>query len=87
MIERLEKISTELFRNALKTYHLKDLITHKRAATNSLVEILSLYPNKGVGFHIFKKGWTPGLHYELKRAEFKVIWASFSLTNMDIIME
>ena len=36
MIERLEKISAELFKNALKTYHLKDLLTHKRATSNSL---------------------------------------------------
>jgi hypothetical protein len=33
---------------------------------------LSLFPNKGVGFNIYKKAWTPGMYYEIKRASFKV---------------
>ena len=31
-----------------------------------------MFPNKGVGFHIFKKNWTPGLYYSINRAVFKV---------------
>jgi hypothetical protein len=72
MIERLEKISAELFKNALKTYTIKDVLTHKRAHANNVPELLGLYPNKGVGFYIHKKGWASGLHYEVRRAVYKV---------------
>jgi len=61
MIERLEKISAELFKNALKTYTAKDVLTNKRASSNSLTEMLALYPNKGVGFFIRRKNWTEGI--------------------------
>jgi hypothetical protein len=37
MIEKLEKISTEIFQQSLKTYKLKDIIVHKRAHALNLV--------------------------------------------------
>lgn len=72
MIERLEKISAELFKNALKTYTAKDVLTHKRAHALNVPEMLSLYPNHGVGFIIRKKDWAKGIHYEIRRAVYKV---------------
>jgi hypothetical protein len=33
---------------------------------------MSLYPNKGVGFFIRKKNWVEGVHYEVRRAVYKV---------------
>lgn len=73
MIERLEKISAELFKNALKTYTAKDVLTHKRAHALNVPEMLSLYPNHGVGFIIRKKDWVKGIHYEVRRAVYKVL--------------
>lgn len=72
MIERLEKISAEMFKNALKTYTLKDVLTHKRAHAINVPEMLSLYPNQGVGFQVRKKEWVPDVHYEIRRAVYKV---------------
>jgi hypothetical protein len=72
MIERLEKISAELFKNALKTYTAKDVLIHKRAHALNVPEMLSLYPNHGVGFIIRKKDWVKGIHYEVRRAVYKV---------------
>ena len=86
MIEKLEKLSADIFKAALKTYTSKDILVHKRASSNNLTEILSMFPNRGVGFHIFKKNWTPGLYYSVHRAEFKVKIIVFSHTNMDISM-
>lgn len=63
MIERLEKISAELFKNALKTYTAKEVLTHKRAHANNVPELLGLYPNRGVGFLVRKKDWVPDVHY------------------------
>lgn len=48
------------------------MLTHKRAHANNVPEMMALYPNKGLGFNIRKKEWTAGLHYEVKRAEYKV---------------
>jgi hypothetical protein len=63
MIERLEKISAEIFKNALKSYTLKNVLIHKHAHANNIPEILGLFPNKGVGFNIKKKHWPEGLKY------------------------
>lgn len=57
MIERLQKLSVKLFEESLKTYKLKDVIIHKKAKPHSLIELCSLYPNKGVGFLVWRKGW------------------------------
>lgn len=36
IIERLEKISTKMFQESLKTFHFKDVTVHKRANPHSL---------------------------------------------------
>lgn len=72
IIQRLEKISTKLFQESLKTFHLKDVIAHKKANPHTLVEMLSFYPNKGVGFQVFKKTWSPKLRIRITSAQFKV---------------
>lgn len=40
--------------------------------------MLGLFPNKGVGFNIKRKHWPEGLHYEIKRAVYKVFHLLFS---------
>ncbi len=72
MIERLEKISAEIFKNALKTFTSKDVLSHKRAHANNLSEILMMFPNRGVDFFVRKKSWSPALYYEIKRSTCKV---------------
>ena len=72
MIERLEKISTELFKNALKTYTRNDVLLHKKACVTDVPELLSLFPNKGVGFVVRKKHWREGHFWTIKRTNYKV---------------
>ena len=80
MIERLERISAEMFKNALRTYTAKDVLIHKRAHAGNVPEMLSLFPNKGVGFRVMKKHWKEGKYYEIKRAVYKVRPVAFSRT-------
>ena len=79
MIEKLEKISAEMFQQMLKTYHFKDVIVHKRAHAINALEYCSLYPNKGVGFKIRRRTWPKGMHYLLKEAHYKVILTVISV--------
>ena len=41
--------------------------------------MLGQFPNQGVGFLLRKKDWVDGIHYEIRRAVYKVIQQSFSL--------
>lgn len=66
MIEKLEKISAEMFKQMLKTYQFKDVVVHKRASHLNVLEYCSFYPNKGVGFKIRRKTWPKGHHLLLK---------------------
>ena len=53
-----------------KNFKLADVIKHKDIAYKNLYEILSLYPNKGVGFKIWRKTWK-NKYYLVDRVEFK----------------
>jgi hypothetical protein len=55
-----------MFKQMLKTYHIKDVIVHKRAQAINVPEYCSFYPNKGIGFEIRKKTWPKGMHVQLK---------------------
>ena len=78
MLEKLEKISAKLFQESLKTYHLKDLITHKRASHLSLVEKCALYPNAGVGFHVRRRNWPAKMYIRITESILKVFNQPFS---------
>ena len=62
MLERLEKISAKMFQESLKTYHFNDVIVHKRAHPNSLIEKCAMYPNSGLGFQVRRKNWPPTMY-------------------------
>ena len=49
-------------KSARKHFTLQDLIRHEKIRNKNLIEMISEYPNKGVGFRISKIYW-PENHY------------------------
>lgn len=52
----------QTIKNIYTTFSLKD-ITRQKHKSKSLIELLSMYPNKGFNFKIWQKGWPVGKYY------------------------
>lgn len=56
------KAAQNLMKGARKHFNLQDLIRHEKLQHKNLVEMISEYPNNGIGFRISKIYW-PENHY------------------------
>lgn len=57
-------------KNIYTTFSLKDVTRHKKKS-KSLIEILSIYPNKGFNFKVWQKGWPVGKYYIISHLDLK----------------
>lgn len=56
------KAAQNLLKSARKNFTLQDLIRHEKLRDKNLIEMISEYPNNGIGFRISKIYW-PENHY------------------------
>lgn len=58
-----------LVKSARKNFTLEDLIRHEKKRHKNLIEMLSEYPNHGVGFRISKMYWPENHYIKVMRVE------------------
>jgi hypothetical protein len=64
------KAAQNLAKSARKHFTLQDLIRHEKIKHKNLVEMLSEYPNQGVGFRIAKVYWPENHYVKVFKVEF-----------------
>ncbi len=75
IIIKFEKVAQNIFKQAVKTFELKDLIRHRNIKQKSLVEMLSRFPGSGAGFKVYRRTWPRGMYYQVSHANLKVCLA------------
>jgi hypothetical protein len=50
----------------IKKFTLKDLAKHNKIGPKNLFEHISVYPNRGEGFKVWRKTWPEGTYYTIR---------------------
>lgn len=72
LVFRFEKVAENIFKQAVRTFELKDLVKHRHIRDRSLLEILSRFPGGGQGFKVYRKTWPKGMYYNVTHVNYKV---------------
>merc|ERR1712080_298252 len=56
-------------KNMIKKFGLKDLIAANFIRSKTLIEMISMYPTNGVGFHVRKQDWPANKYFVLTDVE------------------
>lgn len=62
-------VGTSVTEKLFMVYGLKDITGHAKKKHKSLLEICSMYPNRGCGFEARHKNWKPEDYFLISQAE------------------
>ncbi|TNV74023.1 hypothetical protein FGO68_gene8606 [Halteria grandinella] len=65
----MEEARRLLYEKVIKKFTLQDITKHKTLRQKNLVEMLTGYPNHGVGFKVYNKHWPQGSFYHVKQVD------------------
>ncbi len=66
----MEEARRLLYEKAIKKFTLQDITKHKSLRQKNLIEMLSGYPNHGIGFKVQHKYWPADQFYHVRNIQF-----------------
>lgn len=72
MQQAVRTAAEEMLSKTVKTFTFQEIVKFGNHPYKNLPELLAQYPNKGVGFKVWRKTWPQNKFIIIKEAEFKV---------------
>ena len=65
----MEEAKKLLYEKVIKKFTLQEITKHKTEKYKNLIEMISRYPNYGVGFKVYRKWWPQNMFYHVRKVD------------------